>query len=155
MKKKKNDNDFLALIGKIEEQLRVIEDKIDVLINKAIVPTPHGAKPALVVQQPLPAQNNVPKPQNNGFKKPMYKAVCADCRKECELPFRPQEGRPVFCKECFAIRRSGGSTPKQAPFTNPQVVTAAPETVKEEPVKKEKKKGKPAAKKVQTKKKKK
>jgi len=31
----------------------------------------------------------------------MHKAVCADCGKECEVPFKPTEGRPVKCKDCF------------------------------------------------------
>lgn len=31
----------------------------------------------------------------------MFKAVCSDCGKECEVPFKPVEGRPVFCKECY------------------------------------------------------
>lgn len=31
----------------------------------------------------------------------MHKAICADCGKECEVPFRPKEGRPVYCKECY------------------------------------------------------
>ena len=35
----------------------------------------------------------------------MHKAVCAECGKECEVPFKPTEGRPVFCKECFAKKR--------------------------------------------------
>ncbi|MCW1296470.1 MAG: DNA-directed RNA polymerase [Candidatus Parvarchaeota archaeon] len=35
----------------------------------------------------------------------MYKAICADCGKECEVPFKPQEGRPVYCRECYAKRR--------------------------------------------------
>jgi len=35
----------------------------------------------------------------------MFKAVCAECSQECEVPFKPTEGRPVFCKECFAKRR--------------------------------------------------
>jgi replication factor A1 len=35
----------------------------------------------------------------------MHKAVCADCGKECEVPFKPTEGRPVYCQECFAKRR--------------------------------------------------
>jgi CxxC-x17-CxxC domain-containing protein len=35
----------------------------------------------------------------------MHKAVCADCGKECEVPFKPTEGRPVYCKECFSKRR--------------------------------------------------
>jgi len=32
----------------------------------------------------------------------MYKAVCADCGKECEVPFKPTEGRPVYCRDCYA-----------------------------------------------------
>ncbi len=35
----------------------------------------------------------------------MHKAICAECKKECEVPFEPQEGRPVYCRECFAKRR--------------------------------------------------
>ncbi|MCD6467639.1 MAG: hypothetical protein J7L10_06945 [Methanomicrobia archaeon] len=35
----------------------------------------------------------------------MYKAVCADCGKECEVPFQPQEGRPVYCRECYQKHR--------------------------------------------------
>jgi len=32
----------------------------------------------------------------------MHKAVCSECKKECEVPFKPTEGKPVFCRECFA-----------------------------------------------------
>ena len=35
----------------------------------------------------------------------MHKAICTECKKECEVPFKPTEGKPVFCKECFAKRR--------------------------------------------------
>ncbi|MCJ7770789.1 DNA-directed RNA polymerase [Candidatus Bathyarchaeota archaeon] len=31
----------------------------------------------------------------------MTKAVCSDCGKECEVPFKPTEGRPVYCRECY------------------------------------------------------
>ena len=31
-----------------------------------------------------------------------FKAVCASCGKECEVPFRPRGDRPVYCSECFA-----------------------------------------------------
>jgi len=40
-----------------------------------------------------------------GFKREMHKAVCADCGQECEVPFKPQEGRPVYCKECYQKHR--------------------------------------------------
>ena len=26
----------------------------------------------------------------------MHKAICSDCKKECEVPFKPTEGRPVY-----------------------------------------------------------
>ncbi len=35
----------------------------------------------------------------------MHKATCADCGKECEVPFKPTEGRPVYCRECFQKHR--------------------------------------------------
>jgi CxxC-x17-CxxC domain-containing protein len=38
-------------------------------------------------------------------KREMYKAVCADCGEECEVPFKPDGTRPVYCRECFAKRR--------------------------------------------------
>jgi len=31
----------------------------------------------------------------------MHKAVCSECKKECEVPFKPTEGKPVYCKECY------------------------------------------------------
>ena len=40
--------------------------------------------------------------KNNFSSEPreMHKAVCAKCGKNCEVPFKPTEGRSVFCKEC-------------------------------------------------------
>jgi len=31
----------------------------------------------------------------------MHKAICADCGKETEVPFKPIEGRPVYCRDCY------------------------------------------------------
>lgn len=31
----------------------------------------------------------------------MFTATCAQCHKECEVPFRPNGSRPVYCRECF------------------------------------------------------
>ena len=47
---------------------------------------------------------------NRGFRdnfgpREMHKAVCAECKKECEVPFKPTEGKPVYCKECYAKRK--------------------------------------------------
>ncbi len=35
----------------------------------------------------------------------MHKAVCSDCKQECEVPFKPTEGKPVFCRDCYAKRK--------------------------------------------------
>ena len=31
----------------------------------------------------------------------MHKAICSECGKECELPFKPTGTKPVFCSNCF------------------------------------------------------
>lgn len=43
----------------------------------------------------------------------MFKAVCADCKKECEVPFKPREDRPVYCKECFSAHKDSGRQVRQ------------------------------------------
>ena len=35
------------------------------------------------------------------FPREMHKAVCAECQQECEVPFKPREGKPVYCRECY------------------------------------------------------
>jgi CxxC-x17-CxxC domain-containing protein len=32
-------------------------------------------------------------------------ATCSQCGKETTVPFRPTQGRPVYCKECFQSRK--------------------------------------------------
>ncbi|MEE9563525.1 MAG: CxxC-x17-CxxC domain-containing protein [Nitrosopumilaceae archaeon] len=42
----------------------------------------------------------------------MFTATCGDCGNECQIPFKPKEDRPVYCRECFQNHkpapRSGG-----------------------------------------------
>jgi len=35
----------------------------------------------------------------------LFNTTCSECGNECEVPFKPKEGRPVYCKKCFAKRR--------------------------------------------------
>jgi len=35
----------------------------------------------------------------------MHDAVCAECGKECQVPFKPDGSRPVYCRECYSSRR--------------------------------------------------
>lgn len=34
-----------------------------------------------------------------------FPATCAECGRQTEVPFKPTEGRPVFCRDCFQSKR--------------------------------------------------
>lgn len=51
----------------------------------------------------------------------MHKAICDNCRKECEVPFRPTQGKPVFCSNCFGDKKgSSGNRNEAQPQYNKQ-----------------------------------
>ncbi len=35
----------------------------------------------------------------------MFDTTCSNCGKAAQVPFRPTQGKPVYCNECFAARR--------------------------------------------------
>jgi CxxC-x17-CxxC domain-containing protein len=52
---------------------------------------------------------NMPRFEKGGFRddqpRESHKAVCAECGEECDVPFKPTEGKPVYCRECYRKRR--------------------------------------------------
>ena len=40
-----------------------------------------------------------------GYNKVETQVVCASCGRETTVPFKPTQGRPVLCRECFHQRR--------------------------------------------------
>ena len=50
-----------------------------------------------------------PRVQGQGFAKVETRTVCSQCGKETTVPFRPTQGRPVFCRECFQQRRQAAT----------------------------------------------
>jgi CxxC-x17-CxxC domain-containing protein len=42
--------------------------------------------------------------------KEMFTATCAKCGKTCEVPFRPNGVKPVYCNDCFV--KDGDSAPR-------------------------------------------
>jgi CxxC-x17-CxxC domain-containing protein len=52
----------------------------------------------------------------------MHKATCSECKKECEVPFKPTEGKPVYCKECYFKRKDSqdGAAPRSPRREQPQ-----------------------------------
>lgn len=59
----------------------------------------------------------------------MHDAICSSCGKNCQVPFRPSNGKPVFCSDCFRKEepRSNFSNPRaeRGERTAPVGVTSA------------------------------
>lgn len=53
------------------------------------------------------------------FRREMHPAVCSNCGKDCEVPFRPTGEKPVFCNNCFR-KDSGDSQPRERQGSNYQ-----------------------------------
>lgn len=49
--------------------------------------------------------------RQGGFRGPveMHKAICDRCGKECEVPFRPTSGKPIYCSNCFESSKGPSS----------------------------------------------
>ena len=37
----------------------------------------------------------------------MFAATCSSCGREANVPFRPTNGKPVYCSDCFRSQRGG------------------------------------------------
>lgn len=146
-----NEQDIAGLIAKLQEQIMMLEKKVDVLVNRSL-PKPVEVKSTpQVFHKPFEPsvntyvgdrerQDNRFNPserhdnrfqgrnrQDNRFRERiMHKATCADCKRECEVPFRPVEGRPIYCQGCFSRRKNTG--PFKANLDN-RPREAAPEQV--------------------------
>lgn len=35
----------------------------------------------------------------------MSDATCSECGQQCQVPFKPREDRPVYCRDCYAKRK--------------------------------------------------
>ena len=103
------ESDVRDLIGEMRQQMVSMEKKIDILIGQS------QGRPVEVKQE------------NKFRERILHKAVCADCNKECEVPFKPSGDRPVYCKECFSKRRTGGAF-KAKPDNKPKEEIVAPVT---------------------------
>ncbi|MEO5645992.1 MAG: CxxC-x17-CxxC domain-containing protein [Candidatus Paceibacterota bacterium] len=67
----------------------------------------------------------------------MHKATCAECGKTCEVPFRPNGEKPVFCNDCFGAKRDGQSggfdRPQKRDFESSRPSFSRPEPRHEAP----------------------
>ncbi|MFH1504992.1 MAG: CxxC-x17-CxxC domain-containing protein [Candidatus Omnitrophota bacterium] len=101
--------DILTLVNKMRQQLVSLEKKVDILINQSS----ERASQAKYSSKPLgllshSSHHGKGRQDNISRERNFVKATCAECNKECEVPFRPSGDRPVYCRECFSKHKGGG-----------------------------------------------
>ncbi|MFA5933163.1 MAG: CxxC-x17-CxxC domain-containing protein [Microgenomates group bacterium] len=57
---------------------------------------------------------------SNSEDREMFTATCADCGSSCQVPFKPTNGKPVFCSNCFGDKKEGNNRRSERPNSQPQ-----------------------------------
>ncbi len=98
--------DMVVLIEKIQQQLVFLEKKLDILISQSSERPSEGKNYSKSFQRFDRSRR-----QDSSYRERSFtQAICADCNKECDVPFKPTGDRPVYCKECFSKRNPGSSS---------------------------------------------
>ena len=107
--------DLVTAMMRLVERLESLEKKTDMMLGR-VSSLPSEMRQAVQnAQRPQPPYQAQPvsRPDQGSQQnyvareKILFEATCADCLKGCKVPFRPSENRPVYCPECFAIRKAG------------------------------------------------
>jgi len=48
-------------------------------------------------------------PVGRGFSRIETRTTCSQCGKDTTVPFKPTQGRPVLCRDCFHGKRTAAS----------------------------------------------
>lgn len=118
------EQDIVGLITALVQRLTALEAKVDTVLSR--IPE----KAADAHRQPQVAGAPVQRPKEA---RPVYQVICADCGKHCEVPFKPSPGRAVYCRECFARRKSNNNLAPR-PEVKPAAAAPALQPAPEKPV---------------------
>jgi CxxC-x17-CxxC domain-containing protein len=120
--------DMAAVINKMQEQLVSVEKKIDALLLRSPEKPSaekHFSKP---FQRFDHSHHHGKGERDNNFRERSFtKVICSDCKKECEVPFKPSGDRPVYCKECFSKRKDNRGPTKENYDNKPREQVFTPE----------------------------
>lgn len=58
--------------------------------------------------------------KRDGGDRQMFSATCDQCGERCQVPFRPTNGKPVLCSNCFADKNGDRNTRQSAPTFTPR-----------------------------------
>lgn len=58
------------------------------------------------------------RPSFGGGDRQMHDAICAKCGDNCQVPFKPNDSKPVYCSNCFDKGAKGGQGSEQLDAIN-------------------------------------
>ena len=121
--------DVAELMTHIQEQLAVLDRKLDSFLTKSLTELSQALAASKPAPQPVFQRTTAAAPvrQVERPSRPMYAVICFDCGQDCEIPFKPSGDRPVYCKECFA-KRKASQGPKATAQTPPMISKAQTST---------------------------
>ena len=110
-------SELVAAMTRVAERLEALEKRIEQVIPLPVIRHSEPVQADQPVRRPEPLSPSQPpqhsEPGHRNQRHPrgrvLHKAVCADCKQDCEIPFKPTGERPVYCKSCFSKRKAGGS----------------------------------------------
>ena len=71
---------------------------------------PKRCKPCKAKRAAALSGNAAPGTAPVTYTKVETRTTCSACNKETTVPFKPTQGRPVFCRECFQQKRTSAAT---------------------------------------------
>lgn len=105
-----DEPNVIELINKVQQQLSAVEKKLDILISqssKEPFQKSYSQKPSQSFGRPH--RYDRARPGSVSKERIFTRAICSDCNKECEIPFKPSTDRPVYCRECFPKHKKSDS----------------------------------------------
>ncbi len=100
--------DMPNIINKMQAQLVSLENKLDTLISRSSERNSEEKRFSKPFQRfDRPSRYGAGRRDSRTEERSFTQAVCADCKQECEVPFKPSGGRPVYCRDCFSKRNEG------------------------------------------------
>ncbi|MCX6763978.1 MAG: type IV secretion system DNA-binding domain-containing protein [Candidatus Moranbacteria bacterium] len=80
-------------VVKLEEQEKISAEKKE---------TKEADKETLIISKPKTIkEKTIAEPEKKKEERVMYEAICDTCEEKVLVPFKPDPGRPAFCKDCL------------------------------------------------------
>jgi CxxC-x17-CxxC domain-containing protein len=87
-------------------------------LDKQFKNDPKRCKPCKSRRSSQAASANPGSPAAAGISRTETRTECSECGVSTTVPFKPTQGRPVLCRQCFKNKRT--------PVATPETVAAAP-----------------------------